>query len=146
MRAVVDTNLFVSGLLWGRNPGQLMAAAEAGTLRLCTSEYLLAELGGVLARAKFVARLTACGVTADAVVTSVRSICEVFDPPAMPMPSDLRDPKDLAVLACAVSAEVDVIITGDKDLLTLNRFRDIPIITVADALARLRSSSGLSRP
>lgn len=28
MRAVVDTNLLVSGLLWGRNPGQLMAAAS----------------------------------------------------------------------------------------------------------------------
>ncbi len=146
MRAVIDTNLLVSGLLWGRTPGQLMAAAQAGTLRLCTSEYLLAELGSVLSRAKFGARLTARGVTADAVLTSARSICEIFDPPAMQVPNDLRDPKDLAVLACAVSAEADVIITGDKDLLTLNRFRDIPIITVADALARLRSSSGLSRP
>lgn len=140
MRAVVDTNLLVSGLLWGRNPGQLVAAAQAGTLRLCSSEFLLAELGRVLGRAKFGARLTARGVTADAVLASARSICEIFDRPAMPMPPDLRDPNDLAVLACAVSAEVDVIITGDKDLLALNPFEGIPIITVADALKRLELS------
>jgi len=117
VRAVVDTNLFVSGLLWGRNPGRLMAAAQAGTLRLCSSEILLAELGRVLSRAKFSAFLIARGVTAEAVLASARSLCEIFDPPAMPMPAELRDPNDLAVLACAVSAEADLIITGDKDLL-----------------------------
>ena len=58
----------------------------------------------------------------------------------MPMPPELRDPKDLAVLACAVSAEVDVIITGDKDLLALNPFKNIPIITVDEALKRLELS------
>ncbi len=58
----------------------------------------------------------------------------------MPMPTKLRDPNDLAVLACAVSAEADVIITGDKDLLALNPFEDIPIITVTDALERLELS------
>lgn len=140
MRAVVDTNLLVSGLLWGGNPGKLMAAGQAGTLRLCSSEFLLAELEMVLSRAKFGARLSARSVTADAGLASVRSICEIFDPPAMPMPPELRDPMDLAVLACAVSAEVDVIITGDKDLLALNPFKDIPIITVADALRRLELS------
>jgi len=137
VRAVVDTNLLVSGLLWGRNPGQLMAAAQAGTLRLCSSEFLLAELGRVLGRAKFGARLTARGVTADAVLASARSICEIFDPPAMPMPPELRDPKDLAVLACAVASEADAIITGDKDLLILKSFEGIPILKVREALEKL---------
>lgn len=137
MRAVVDTNLLVSGLLWGRNPGQLMSAARGGSLRLCSSEILLAELRVVLGRAKFAARLTARGVTADAVLASARSICEIFDPPAMPVPPDLRDPKDLAVLACAVTSEADAIITGDEDLLALKSFQGIPIIKAAEALEKL---------
>ena len=137
MRAVVDTNLLVSGLLWGRNPGQLMSAARGGSLRLCSSEFLLAELKVVLGRAQFTARLTDRGVTADAVLASARAICEIFDPPAIPMPPELRDPKDLAVLACAVTYEADAIITGDEDLLALKSFQGIPIIKAAEALEKL---------
>jgi hypothetical protein len=68
VRAVVDTNLFVSGLLWGGSPKRLVAAAQEGVLRVCGSDVLLAELGRVLARPKFRARLIARGVTADAVL------------------------------------------------------------------------------
>jgi predicted nucleic acid-binding protein len=57
--------------------------------------------------------------------------------PPISLPLELRDAKDLAVLECAVSAEVDVVITGDKDLLVLNAFERIPIITVNQALDRL---------
>jgi uncharacterized protein len=140
VRAVVDTNLLVSGLLWDGGPAELMAAARSGTFRLCTSEFLLSELGNVLGRAKFATRLASRGVTVEAVLASLRSICEVFDPTPMPIPSELRDPKDLIVLACAMSAGVDAIITGDKDLLVLNPFNSIPIITVAEALVRLKHS------
>jgi predicted nucleic acid-binding protein len=49
----------------------------------------------------------------------------------------LRRTGDLAVLACAVSAAVDVIITVDKDLLTLQVFEGIPIIDATEALKRL---------
>ena len=106
-------------------------------MRLCSSEFLLAELKVVLGRAKFTARLTDRGVTADAVLASARSICEIFDPPTIPMPPELRDPKDLAVLACAVTYEADAIITGDEDLLALKSFQGIPIIKAAEALEKL---------
>ena len=45
MRFVLDTNLLVSGLLWGGGlPRQLINSAKAGQFELCTSEVLLAEL------------------------------------------------------------------------------------------------------
>lgn len=52
-------------------------------------------------------------------------------------PAELRDLDDVHVLACAVSAEADAIVTGDKDLLTLESFAGIPIIDAAEALKRL---------
>ena len=52
-------------------------------------------------------------------------------------PAGLRDPDDVHVLACAVSAKADAIVTGDKDLLTLKSFEGIPIIDAAEALKRL---------
>jgi predicted nucleic acid-binding protein len=49
----------------------------------------------------------------------------------------LRDPDDDVVLATALAASVDAIVSGDKDLTDFGRFRNIPIITAAHALSRL---------
>lgn len=54
MRLGLDTNAAVSGLLWHGNPGKLIDAAQAGSLILCASAPLLAELHGVLRREKLV--------------------------------------------------------------------------------------------
>ena len=58
MRLVLDTNVALSGLLWGGTPGRLIDAAEAGRVELVSSTALLAELQGVLAREKFVKQFT----------------------------------------------------------------------------------------
>lgn len=137
MRAVVDTNLLVSGLLWGRNPGRLLNAATQGHLRLCISEALLAELREVLHRAKLAGRLAVRGETPEAVLASVRSICEVVSAPDIPKPAGLRDPKDLMVLSCAKAAKADAILTGDDDLLTMKEFEGIPTLPVREALEKL---------
>jgi predicted nucleic acid-binding protein len=50
----------------------------------------------------------------------------------------LRDADDVHVLACAVSAGADAIVTGDSDLLALGEFAGIPIIRAAEALSRFR--------
>lgn len=49
-----------------------------------------------------------------------------------------RDPDDDAVLACAKAASADLIISGDQDLLVLQAFEGIQIVTAAQALERLR--------
>ena len=52
----------------------------------------------------------------------------VFEP--APLPLDLcRDPEDVKILGLALSAHADFIVTGDQDLLVLNEFRGIPIVT-----------------
>jgi uncharacterized protein len=140
VRAVVDNNLFVSGLLWGDKPGRLFGAVATGRLQIFLSDALVAELREVLQRRKFAARLALKGLTPEIVLTQVQTAARIIHAPPIPLPPLLRDADDLPVLACAVSAEVDVIITGDKDLLALNPFEGIPIITVADALERLELS------
>jgi predicted nucleic acid-binding protein len=47
-----------------------------------------------------------------------------------------RDPTDDKFLEAAMNGRADVIVTGDKDLLDLNPFRGIAIVTPADYLAR----------
>jgi predicted nucleic acid-binding protein len=48
----------------------------------------------------------------------------------IPLATDLcRDPDDVKILGLAVAANVDCIVTGNKDLLILEKFQDIPILT-----------------
>jgi putative PIN family toxin of toxin-antitoxin system len=137
VRAVVDNNLLVSGLLWGEKPGRLLAAVAEGRVQLFLSAELLAELAEVLRRTKFAGRLALRQLTPETAVATVQAAARVVAAPATPTPPNLRDPDDLPVLACAAFAAVDVIITGDKDLLTLKSFEGIPIIDAAEALKRL---------
>lgn len=137
MRAVVDNNLFVSGLLWGDKPGRLFNAVVAGRLQIFLSEALLAELCEVLQRSKFAARFALKELTPETALAQVRAVARVVHAPPIPLPALLRDADDLPVLACAVFAQVDVIITGDNDLLALESFEGIPIIDAAEALTRL---------
>jgi len=48
-------------------------------------------------------------------------------------PTILRDPDDDVVLATALAARADIIVSGDKDLIDLRRFRNIEIVTAASA-------------
>lgn len=52
-------------------------------------------------------------------------------------PPELRDPKDLPVLAAAVAAHADAIVTGDEDLVSLKSFQGIPITKDREALEKL---------
>jgi putative PIN family toxin of toxin-antitoxin system len=57
MRAVLDTNVVVSALIWGGAPFDLLEAAAAGHVDLATSPVLLAELAAVLGRPHLKERL-----------------------------------------------------------------------------------------
>jgi len=57
---------------------------------------------------------------------------------APPLPQPVcRDPDDDAVLACALAAQADLIVSGDADLLVLKQFQNIRIITPAEAVKRV---------
>jgi predicted nucleic acid-binding protein len=50
-----------------------------------------------------------------------------------------RDADDDAVIACAITARADMIVTGDRHLLEINPFRDIAIVTPAEALQHINA-------
>ncbi len=122
MRVVLDTNVVVSALLWGGTPQRLIEAAEEEGPELVTSEVLIAGLAGILERAKFAAKLVQLNSSPAEVVARYREIAEVID--AAPIEeAALRDPDDAAVLACAMAARVEAIVSGDDDLHALGTYR-----------------------
>lgn len=136
MRLVLDTNAAVSGLLWHGNPGKLIDAAQAGSLILCTSAPLLAESHGVLGREKFAKHLQVRGLTATQIFEGYAALTTVVVPAIIPTVI-VDDPDDDAVLACAVAAKVDLVVSGDPHLVKLVQYEGIPIVTPAEAVERL---------
>ena len=133
MRAVIDTNVLLAGLLWRGPSHVLLEHVRAGTVSLVSSPALLAELGDVIGRAKFDAILMRTNTSREHSLAAVRRLAEVIDPPPLPQPV-CRDPDDDEVLALAIAARVDLIVSGDGDLLSLGSFAGIPIIPPAKAV------------
>lgn len=138
MHVVADTNTIVSGLLWYGNPRQVLDAARTGVVTLATSATLLAELADVLQRPKFAQRLARAHITASTLVFGYAALAQLVVPAAI-APVIEADPDDDAVLACAVAAQAEVIVSGDSDLLALESYKGIPIITAAQLMARITS-------
>ena len=133
MRVVLDTNTLVSGVIGQGPPRQLVDAAKAQSFQFYTSETLLAELLDVLTRDRFSARLEQAGLTAQGFVDDLRRIATLVTPPSMPrvVPAD---PDDDHVLACALAAAADLIVSGDHHLLDLSSFAGMPIVKPAQAI------------
>lgn len=136
MRLVLDTNSVVSGLLWHGLPGKLIDAAQNGAISLYTSAPLLAELRGVLLREKFAKQVQARGIPAIKIFDGYAALA-ILVAPASISPVVANDPADDAVLACALAAKADLIVSGDNDLRSLKIYQDIPIVTPAEAYRRL---------
>lgn len=94
MRVVLDTNVVASALLWGGTPERLIRAADDEGLELFTSEALIAELAGILGRAKFAAKLAQLNSSPAEVVARYREIADIIEAAAIEE-AVLRDPRGL---------------------------------------------------
>ncbi len=128
MKVVLDVNVWVSGLLWGGIPGQVLKLSHSKKIISIVSEELLLELEKTLRREKFQERLRQRGYTVEDLLTVVKTLSEVVAINIIKVP-EMRDPADLKILATAAAAQADVLVTGDQDLLVLGTFQGIVIWT-----------------
>ena len=139
MRVVLDTNVVVSGLLWGGAPRRLLDAARARRLELCVSSVLLAELADVLSRRHLAAVIAPHETGPEQLMQGYAMLAELVIPASVAATA-LRDPDDNDVLACASAARADLIVSGDSDLLVLKEHDGISIVKPAEALARIEAA------
>lgn len=139
IRAVVDTNLFVSGLILERGyPFLLLEEWQNASFVLIISQLLRAELETVLRRSKFSRNLSD-----DKLVCFFRlldTISIMVFPSHNKLPLQVRDPKDEMVLATAVAGNADYLVTGDSDLLVLNghsKLKNLKIVLAKEFLGLL---------
>lgn len=137
MRLVLDTNVVISALLWGGEPHKFIRAATEGDVILCTSQALLEELHDVLRRPHLAQRLASHFATSQQAVDRYGDLAIDALAPSAPARVVPGDADDDHVIAAAVAAKADLIVSGDRHLLTLGSHEGIAIVTVRQALARL---------
>lgn len=129
MKIVLDSNVLISAFLWGGKPKTILDRVFDGKDQLFISKEILDEIFDVLSREKFRLRK----IIISSFLHEIEEISELI------FPSDrilevLRDVDDHKILECALEADADFIVTGDKDLLILKTFRNTGILLASEFL------------
>jgi putative PIN family toxin of toxin-antitoxin system len=132
IRAVIDTNILVSGLLSPNgNEAMILLAVRQGLVRPCLSEDIIAEYAGVLARPKF--------AFAPSLIASLLGVFrengEMFQPEGFMTTSP--DPADTKLLHCAEAAAAEFIVTGNKRHFPDAPYGKIRVVNAGELLDRI---------
>lgn len=126
-RVVLDSNILISALIFKGKPDRVVTLAQRQIFQAVTSEVLLAELYKVLTD-KFIYSQSEI-VMFDA---NLRSFTEVVMPTESLAVVD--DETDNRVLEAAIAGNCDYIVTGDKLMLALGKYKKIKILSVNEFL------------
>jgi putative PIN family toxin of toxin-antitoxin system len=134
IRAVLDTNVLISALLFTGSPARLVPAWQSSRLRPVVSADILDEYVRVLAYPKF-----------ELTPSEIRSLIEEELLPYVETVQaktasfkQLRDPDDAKFIACALAAGARWLVSGDADLRSLRRVKTVEIVPVATFLQHLK--------
>lgn len=135
MRIVVDTNIWISGLLWRGKPWHLLRLAEEGKVDICIAYQMLLELTEVLAYPEFKHRLDGLDTTPNQLAAFALSISSAIEISRDATPIITSDPDDDIFLLCALAADATYVVSADHHLLNLKRYRDISMVTIDEFLS-----------
>ena len=131
MRVVFDTNIYISALaIPGGNAEDAYLEAVHGTFELYASVAILTETARVL-QMKF-------DWAEDKVREAVQAVSQVATV-LRPRPTlhILKDGPDNRILECAIAAQAEFVVSGDRHLLALKHYANITMISLADFLTKL---------
>lgn len=133
-QVVLDTNILVSALLFKGELSKIVDLWRKGKIMPIVSRETFAEFKNVLEYPKF-------SLTEDEIKTIMEvEILPFFEVVILTdnVSGICKDPDDDKFLSCAVSASADLIVSGDKDLCNLGRYRSVRIVTASDFLKMFR--------
>ncbi len=130
-KVVLDTNVLLSGVLFGGRPAQLIDAARRGSIRAVTSLYILREFRDVLSSPRFGFDPVLCEESAVELVRFMEVV-----PVVASRERWVSDPADDPIVETALQGGAALIVTGDKRLLDAE-VPGVMIVTVAEMMERL---------
>ena len=142
LRVVLDTNIVVSSLLSSKGaPARIMDAWRAMRFLLVVCPAILQEIRATLHYPRIQRKY---GLSVEV----IDELMALFARDALVVPGNVcvacgipADPKDEMFLACAVEGQADLIVSGDRHLLSLGAYRGVPIVTAQRLLEELALES-----
>ncbi|HTA33232.1 MAG TPA: putative toxin-antitoxin system toxin component, PIN family [Solirubrobacteraceae bacterium] len=133
-RVLCDTNVLVSAFIAAGPPSRVLEAAIDRRIELILADPVLDELARVLT--------VKLGLAAERVLNATTLLSEIASTtvaaPGTPPEAITGDPDDDLVLACAVRADAQIVVSGDRrHLLPVGEHRGVRIITPQQLLAEL---------
>ena len=130
-RVTLDSNIYLSALVFGGKPIRLLEMALDGEIDVAIADPIVEEVRGNLQKT-FGWSVARVAEATDTIAAFTRHVIptEIID--AVP-----SDPDDNRVLECAIAAGSEVIVSGDLDLLRLGSYGGIRILRVAELLSTL---------
>lgn len=124
MKIVCDTNILISGILFGGKPREILRLCSSGTVVNFISPDILKEVEEVLLQPKF-------GLNEEQVYEIIRLFRDTFTlvSPDRRLSVVTADPDDNRILEAALLAEADAIVPGDAHLLGLVNWNGIPVLS-----------------
>ena len=129
MKIVVDANVFVSSYFWGGNPRKIFERIIAGLDELYITQEILDEVKDVVGRPKFHADMNEIKLY----ISSIEEMANKINVKEK-IKTESRDQDDDKYIECAISGDVEYIISGDIHLLEIKECENIKIIKAKDYL------------
>lgn len=143
IRAVLDANVFVSGILSSQGaPGRILRAWRDERFHLAASEPILEEIGRVLRYPKISRRHGWPDEQIARFLDDVRHLA-LMTPAELVLTAVPQDPADNRYLECALEAEADYLVTGDHQLLEVDAPGGIEVLPPRAFLSLLRPPRSL---
>jgi len=130
---VLDSNIYISAVLFGGKPRLIIETALSGKVCLAVSTPILEEIQDVLSGSKFGFPSTA----AREIVAEIASLAESVEPKEQ-VTLITEDPDDDRILECALASGADAIVSGDGHLLSLGSFRSIAVLSPAACVEKFQ--------
>jgi putative PIN family toxin of toxin-antitoxin system len=128
IRAVVDTNVLVSGLISPKGaPRKILDLARKGIFRVVSSVAINHEILNVLHRDYIYVKYN----LSEEVIDDISAFLyegSVLTEDQYAISKVKKDPEDNKFIACAIEGEADYIVSGDDHLLALKHYKDIQIV------------------
>ena len=133
VKVVLDTNIYISAILFGRKPEEIRKLSQEGKIELLVSEAIIAEVAEVL-RKKFDWE----SWQISQVIDEIRETA-ILVIPNQTLSVIKKDEDDNRILECAVEGKAHYIISGDKrHLLPLKEYQGIKILSPAEFLRKMK--------
>jgi putative PIN family toxin of toxin-antitoxin system len=127
MIAVFDTNVLIAAIITQGVCSKLLHRARAGEFSLISCPFILKELRRILSK-KFRLPHDEIASTMEPISEAIGQIIEHN----LKITDTCQDADDDNIIACAVAAKADYLVTGDSDLLEIKSYQGVKIITPRD--------------